>query len=1184
MKKLLLRNFFSLFFVAYSASALVYSQGQANNWYFGLNAGLTFNTNPPSALLNGALSTSEGSAVMSDAAGNLLFYTDGILVYDRNHTTMPNGNGLLGNPSSAQSAIIIPKPGSTTNYYIFTVPENGAIGMCYSEVDITLNGGMGDVLTTNKNTLLFTPSSEKVTAVKHANDLFYWVIGKENATSTTYRAFLVDCNGVNPTAVVSNGVVAGGNWGYLVASPNGNKLAAATSGSGVELADFNTSTGVVSNAQNLGNLNYGGYPTGNYGVAFSPNGNVLYASSITDWSLAQWDITATNIPASQTFIANLNGAGATRPSYRGGALQLGPDGKIYIAQVSTPFLGVINNPDVLGLGCNYAADAVNLGGRNSILGLPPFIQSFFNAGNFSFLSTNHCLGSATNFSVSGANFLDSLHWNFDDINSGTANFSNLINPSHTFTATGTYNVRLIRFLACVRDTVYRNVVIPPTATSTLQLTLCQNSSYTSPGGTVITQSGIFYDTIPNYLGCDSIITLNIAQSTSILNAGNDTAICLGASATLNASNALSYTWQANPTLSATNIANPIATPTQTTTYYLNSNIRIGNNLVTNGDFEQGNTGFSSAYHYFAPAGLGFNQGDIKVTNNPNLHNTGFSTCGDHTSGSGNFLLVDGACGTNGVASGTQFWCQTIPVTPNTDYAFSAWLTNVANNSVSSTLNFSINGNSIGTPAATNTTACVWSEFYVIWNSGAATSANICIAEGTGVCSGNDFAVDDISFYQICQVADSVTVQVSNPSVTVTDSTLVNCFGGNDGRIVTAVTNGITPYSYSWTNTSQTTSTIQQLTANTYVVTITDSIGCTATRSVTISQPADIVLTNEDIAVAGCYGAADGSATFSAVGGVHPYTWLWSNGENDSIANLLNPGTHTVTITDDHNCSKTASVTIQGEASPVAQFAGQNTCLNTLSQFMNQSSIAAPNTIAASNWTVFNNGSSTPSTNTNFQETLADSGSYTVQLIVTGSNGCADTVTQTHVVYPNPESDFTYQSICYQVNQFSDSSINYTSQNLSYFWDIDGNGQMDYYTKTFTHTYPTASPQMVTLRVEDANGCYDTITKQVYVTQNSDTLQVPNILVLSSMQNNDKLDFEAFAPDFNQCISYSLFIYNRWGNLVFETKNDKNNPDTSCNHCFTGKTQGGATLSAGTYFYVIQGEKEIIRKGSITIFD
>src|SRR5690606_7343814 len=127
----------------------------------------------------------------------------------------------------------------------------------------------------------------------------------------------------------------------------------------------------------------------------------------------------------------------------------------------------------------------------------------------------------------------------------------------------------------------------------------------------------------------------------------------------------------------------------------------------------------------------------------------------------------------------------------------------------------------------------------------------------------------------------------------------------------------------------------------------------ASRSVVISQPTDIVLSQENIGIAGCYGAADGSATFSAEGGVFPYAWSWSNGENDSIASQLNPGTHTVTITDAHNCSKSATVTIQGEVSPVANFTGQDNCQYHLSQFINLSTITAPNTIVSNTCAVYN---------------------------------------------------------------------------------------------------------------------------------------------------------------------------------------------------------------------------------------
>lgn len=77
------------------------------------------------ALTNGQLNTLEGCATIADTTGSLLFYTDGITVWNRNHVPMPNGSGLLGNPSSTQSGIIVPYPGNTDLYYVFTVHDAG---------------------------------------------------------------------------------------------------------------------------------------------------------------------------------------------------------------------------------------------------------------------------------------------------------------------------------------------------------------------------------------------------------------------------------------------------------------------------------------------------------------------------------------------------------------------------------------------------------------------------------------------------------------------------------------------------------------------------------------------------------------------------------------------------------------------------------------------------------------------------------------------------------------------------------------------------------------------------------------------------------------------------------------------------------------------------------------------------
>lgn len=891
----------------------IFSQGQANNWYFGSNAGISFNTSPPAALTNGVLSTSEGCASISDINGNLLFYTDGITVYNRNHVTMANGTGLMGNPSSAQSAIIIPKPGSNTNYYIITVPEAGAVGMRYSEVDMSLSGGLGEVIGGNKNTMMFAPSSEKVTAVKHVNNLYYWVIGRTNSTGKDYYAFLIDCNGVNLTPIVSANVSTtnGENWGYLVASPDGSKLASASSGSGVEIADFNTSTGVVSNNLFLGSLSHSGVNGGNYGVAFSPNGDVLYASSITNWAIYQWDLTAANIPASNIVIGLANGSGATRPAYRGGALQLGPDGKIYITETGLSSLGVINNPDIIGAGCNYTPAQIPLGGRTARLGLPPFIQSFFDVTSFGINHVNHCVDDFISFSVNGSPNLDSLRWFFGEPSS-SQNSSMLPNPSHKYAAPGNYTVMLIRYLDCIKDTVTKQITVYDNARLTQNISLCKGGSYIRPNGGVASQAGVYLDTIPNssFLGCDSIITTNIIVNNPQINAGNDQLICYGTTAQLNATgtNVLSYNWDSHPTLSALNIPNPIASPLATTSYIVRSKVKVGANLVTNGDFSQGNTGFSSNYIFLPSGDNNFSQGNYTVTNNVTTSNSGFSACGDHSTGNSNMLLVDGACGSNNVASNTDFWCQTIPVTPNTDYAFSAWMTNVLNSAVSSTLLFTINGVAIGNPPSTSVTACQWSEFYVTWNSGNATSASICIAEGTGVCNGNDFAVDDISFYQICDAIDTVTVRVDRVQSSFTDSTQVLCFGNSSGSATITPFNGIAPFTYLWNN-GQTNNIATNLAAGNYSVVVTDSAGCTDTQNITITQPTQLTHTfTPSVNPLACF---DDSTNISVTvnGGVAPYSYSWNTSATTANLTGVPVGFYRVEIKDSNNCTILDSVTI-----------------------------------------------------------------------------------------------------------------------------------------------------------------------------------------------------------------------------------------------------------------------------------
>ncbi len=462
-----MRLFYTLLLIM--LSNVGFAQNEANIWYFGENAGLDFNSGVPTPLLDGALNTDEGCATISDNTGSLLFYTDGITVWNRNHGVMLNGTGLNGDVSSTHSAIIVPKPGNSNIYFIFTVDANtGPQGLQYSEVDMTLDSGLGGI-TTNKNILLATPTTEKLTAVKSSVSNEYWVVS-HRWNSNEFIAYNVNGLGVNTTPVISGvGTYVGGSnelsaIGQIKISPDGTKLALVRSVgySEAQLFDFDASSGIVSNPITIFDLpNY----LTPYGVEFSPNSKVLYIG-ITGEGVYQYNLEAgspSNIINSEYLISS------TTNFYS--ALQLASDGKIYIANALSNYLDTIQNPNNLGSGCNYQMDTVYLGGRIVQRGLPPFIQSFFNAA---FQTDDVCLGESTTFTVT--NFpttYDSLVWDFGDGNTST-----LENPSHVYHTAGDYTATLTVTVGGVSstDTKVLTIYEQPTATQPQDIIECDTNN------------------------------------------------------------------------------------------------------------------------------------------------------------------------------------------------------------------------------------------------------------------------------------------------------------------------------------------------------------------------------------------------------------------------------------------------------------------------------------------------------------------------------------------------------------------------------------------------------------------------------------------------------------------------------------------------------------------------------------
>ncbi|WP_264509512.1 T9SS type B sorting domain-containing protein [Flavobacterium sp. N1719] len=275
-------------------------------------------------------------------------------------------------------------------------------------------------------------------------------------------------------------------------------------------------------------------------------------------------------------------------------------------------------------------------------------------------------------------------------------------------------------------------------------------------------------------------------------------ICAGGNTTLSVAGGTSYTWTASPadpSLTTPTSATPTVSPTTTTTYTVSSVANFNKNLVYNGDFSLGNIGFATDYVYVTPINTSGAQQLYGVVNNPNAWYTSFVNCPDHTNGSGNMMVVDASVSNSG---NDVVWSQTIPVTNNTNYTFSYWVQTLSPNNYA-TLQVKINGTALGTAQAPTTTVCGnWTQVTYNWNSGASTTAQIAINDTNTAASGNDFALDDISFTTAitCNATSSVTVTVNTLSISV-PSNQTYCDGATVP--VQTFTSSLPGTTFTWTN-------------------------------------------------------------------------------------------------------------------------------------------------------------------------------------------------------------------------------------------------------------------------------------------------------------------------------------------------------------------------------------------------
>lgn len=451
------------------------------NWYFGNYAGLRFTLNggairdlEPSYRFPSNINTSEGTLSYSDSSGNLLFYGGGPLtnpgtfeVYNKNYLEMPN-SPIIGDVSASQCGIILNAPNQANNYYIFTISSNDAgpfEGFRYSIIDLTLDSGLGDIISTQKNIPIKGPvqfehstydsalmPSEQITAVPKCNGSDYWILVVNGFktmpnSGTEILVYSLDSSGLNYVSQSNLSLIPNSltkyTQGELCASPDGNWLFLLGN-----ILRFNKANGNISLYRSVKIDYHDSTLLGEkmFAASFSPNSKLIYVGEIDTSdvnqksNLFQFNLESSNDSLSRKLVTKFP------YNYSFYQIQLGPDSKIYLNKPNQSSLAVINNPDLVITpkktnACEYSINGPKLAengiGGSCQIGLPNMRDALFpmqipldfalidsNCGTVSFYPNTPCK--------------NSYFWRFGDGDSSISEF-----PKHTYSNDGTYEILLI---------------------------------------------------------------------------------------------------------------------------------------------------------------------------------------------------------------------------------------------------------------------------------------------------------------------------------------------------------------------------------------------------------------------------------------------------------------------------------------------------------------------------------------------------------------------------------------------------------------------------------------------------------------------------------------------------------------------------------------------------------------------
>jgi len=1169
--------------------AVVYSQGcsayagvtvkeyglndkRENIWYFGNKAGINFNVQPPKALNTSVMNAPAGCAIACDMDGMVIFYTDGSNVWDKTNTLISPPTGIGGDPNSSQSALIIPVTGDQTLYYIFTTQAINGVSnneLRYSLFDLK-KGAHGAV--TQSNILLFSKSTERITG--NAN----WLVAHEYGNNT-FRAYPISQAGIGDPVYSAIGSphsfsIAQNGDGYMNLGGK-NNLAVALSSPGVsnlvELFNFSDSTGKVTNYQKIDLQT----PTGQvYGVEFSKGGNKLYATVDglpTPSELFEYSLDSLDKPHLKQKLSE--------PAELG-AIQLGPDGQIYVAvndAAHNTSLGLISpNEDTTQLSTFQLTGFPLAAGTNSQLGLPNFIQEIQNGfGGPAMSFTGLCLGDSTHFVGTPTDPIDVFQWFFGDGGSST-----LASPAHLYAAAGTYTVSMHLTNRCKLDTtLVQKITIsppPPNPTVPAASVLCHGpvllnantgnlSGLTylwSTGDTTktitVTQPEVVTVTNTNSVGCSSTASASIGNAKPIVSLGPNVTACQNtALSPLDAQNqGDGFAWKLNGVLNG-NVGETQAVDTSTpstntyevtitdaiTTCTASDSVTVTVNVSPSFTFSGTNpTACNTAtgtiqiqlnatvpvggpYSYFLTGPNGFSQQGIDQTAPSTVGPFAGQKAGtfsgiltDQVSGcttSNSFGLSDASYTATAAALAPNCNPVTVEVT-NTDapgsypiqYTFTDAATGQVISGTASATVFDVAGLSQGTYTIQLTDAgnCT----YVI----------------------NNFVVNP---------GTPVTVTVT-PSICATPPTIT----------ATGATG------YSWSSTvpgsivgSTTTATIQVLpnagTAVIFTVIASSAGSCPNTQMVTVNltSPGTPTFTQSNAC------STQVVLTASPVGN---YVYQWSLGGTLVAAGqqttVTTSGQYTLTINDPTtgcNYSSTAQ-DVQVLGTVTAGLSATQACNNgtpfTLTATTN---VSGPTYVWSLNGTVISGANAA---------TLSQTSAGTYEVQITEAT-CSATADLTVIKAPIPAGSLPSSAIICHDPDNPDSATQHVHLNPGVFsqykW-FDNEINLNYTEQIYTAT----SQGFYQVELTNSYGC--TSTDSTNVTETCEPIvTAPTAFRPGSsiVANQQFYVFTFFITD-----NFQVFIYNRWGELVFQS-NDRN---FKWNGGFNNQSP---VMAGGTYAYVIK---------------